>query len=114
MMLRAQFEEPQTLSATVLPASSPFVNFSLLGNQRIQEGHTETRDFGEGVDWFLVRAFAAGRSRSMLAFLKNQQFRADGREKRIRASLEALNAPQPTKLSVQQWMEVTEEIDDED
>jgi hypothetical protein len=114
MMLRAQFEESQNPPAAVLSVSSSATQFSLLDNQRIQEGRTEPRDFGHEIDWFLMRAFAAGRPQARLTFLKNQRFRPEGREQRIRASLAALDAPQPTKLTVQQWMEVIEEIEDED
>ena len=114
MMLRAQFEESQMSPAAVLSVPSSTTQFSLLDNQSIQEGRTERRDFGQEIDWFLMRTFAAGRPQAKLAFLKSQHFRPEGREQRIRASLAALDAPQPTQLTVQQWKEVVEEIEEED
>ena len=49
-----------------------------------------------------------------LAILKRQKFTGDGREERIAASLAALNAPQPTELSLAQWKSILEEVEDED
>ena len=49
-----------------------------------------------------------------LVMLKRQKFAREGREARIAVSLAALNAPQPTELSVEQWKELLEEVEDED
>jgi hypothetical protein len=49
-----------------------------------------------------------------LALLKRQKFPLDGRQQRIAASLAALNAPQPTSLTLAQWKEIVEEIEDEE
>lgn len=114
MTLRAQFQESQEPPATVLPLPSSVTQFSLLNNQHIQVGHAEGSDFGRAIDDFLLRAVAIGRHQSMLAFLKSEHFKAEGREQRIRASLAALDAPQPIQLTLQQWIEVAREIEDED
>lgn len=49
-----------------------------------------------------------------LGLLKKQKFTPQGRERRIAASLEALEALSPTKLTAAQWIEIAEEVDDED
>lgn len=49
-----------------------------------------------------------------LVMLKHQKFTRDGRQARIVASLAALNAPQPTELSLAQWKGLLEEVEDED
>lgn len=49
-----------------------------------------------------------------LARLKRQQFTPQGRERRIAASLAALKAPSPTRLTAAQWVEVAEGHDEAD
>jgi hypothetical protein len=49
-----------------------------------------------------------------LAMLKGQQFTQEGRQARIEKSLAALNAPQPTDLTLAQWKALLEEVEDED
>lgn len=50
-----------------------------------------------------------------LALLKFRKFTPEGREQRIALSLAALNAPQPTDLTVAAWKEVLAEAEsDED
>lgn len=50
---------------------------------------------------------------SKLTILKKRQFTPQGRERRIAASLAALKAPSPTKLTAAQWVEVAEGYDAE-
>jgi len=56
--------------------------------------------------------------RSQAAFkldqLKRERFAQAGRDRRISASLAALNAPQPTNLSLSKWKEILKEIEDEE
>jgi hypothetical protein len=49
-----------------------------------------------------------------LAMLKRQKFTQEGRQARIDRSLAALNAPQPTDLTLAQWKTLLEEVEDED
>jgi hypothetical protein len=58
--------------------------------------------------------FDAAEPSARLALLKKQRFTAAGRAERIAASLAALNAPQPTDLSLVQWKAILEEKDDEE
>jgi len=58
--------------------------------------------------------FASALPSFRLALLKRQKFTPAEREQRITASLAALNAPQPTNLTLAQWKEIVEEIEDED
>lgn len=48
-----------------------------------------------------------------LLLLKRQKFSPAGREQRIAASLAALNAPQPIDLTLAEWKEIAEEVEDE-
>jgi len=49
-----------------------------------------------------------------LTLLKRLKFKVDGRQERIAASLAAVNAPQPTDLTLAQWREIAEEVEDEE
>jgi hypothetical protein len=49
-----------------------------------------------------------------LAMLKRQKFTPEGRQARIEKSLAALNAAQPTDLTLAQWKSLLEEVEDED
>ena len=49
-----------------------------------------------------------------LAMLKRQKFTHEGRQARINRSLAALNARQPTDLTLAQWKTLLEEVEDED
>ena len=60
------------------------------------------------------RLLASAQPDFKLALLKRQKFTPEGRERRIAASLAAMNAPQPTELTLAQWKEIVEEIEDED
>jgi hypothetical protein len=74
-------------------------------------------EFGEDELWLwtaLNKQFGAVRPDSKLAILKRQHFTPEGREHRIAASIAALEAPQPTVLTREQWKELVEEVEDED
>ncbi len=60
------------------------------------------------------RLFASAQPSLRLALLKKQRFTPAERAQRTVASLAALNAPQPTSLTLGQWKEIVEEIEDED
>jgi hypothetical protein len=49
-----------------------------------------------------------------LAMLKRQKFTPEGQRARIEKSLAALNAAQPTDLTLAQWKSLLEEVEDED
>lgn len=49
-----------------------------------------------------------------LAMLKRRKFTQEERQARIDTSLAALNAPQPTDLTLAQWKMLLEEVEDED
>ena len=89
---------------------APAAQFGLLGNQLAQSPSFE------GVVASLVDTYYRMRSASeppfKLALIKQQRFTAQGKESRVAASLAALNAPQPTKLSLAEWQQVLEEAED--
>jgi hypothetical protein len=62
----------------------------------------------------LRERLATAHPKSKLAVLKRSKFTPEGRERRIEASLAALEAPQPTVLTREQWQEIVEEIEDEE
>lgn len=54
------------------------------------------------------------RSQTKLQILKKQTFTTEGREARIASALAALDAPQHTNLTLEQWKWVIEESEDSD
>ena len=105
-----QPQQPSMLAETATPAWAR-TNVGLLGNDAIQSPAWIADLNGLSADYrrILVSALPAFK----LAALKRQKFSPDGRQARTAASLAALNAPQPTDLSLAQWKQVVEEIEDE-
>lgn len=102
--------QSQAVPAILLPTGA---NTNLLGNADIQIIHSsspEGENFPEGF-WIF---FSAHRPHSRLAVIKKETFTHEGRAERVRQSLAALNAPQPTELPIAQWKAILEEIEDED
>ena len=67
--------------------------------------------------WLLVALtarFAAVGPEPRLAVLKRHKFAPEGREHRIKVSLDALEGDQPIILTRDQWKEIVEEVEDED
>jgi hypothetical protein len=63
----------------------------------------------------MYRTLVSGASPSVrLDILKRDRFTLAGRRARVDASLAALNGPQPTVLTVGQWKELIEEIEEDD
>lgn len=113
MMLQGQLDQsqlPPLLNG--LPVSYEIVNTGLLGNDAIQKPSkiTALEDLWAAY-W---RPFPSAQPVLKLALLKGQKFTPEGRPGRIAASLAALNAPQPTDLTLAQWKEIVEEVEDED
>jgi hypothetical protein len=119
MTQTAHFGESTAQGPSVLPdASMPgLAHYSgLLGNQRTQTPTTAS-EFGEDEQWLwrvLNKQFGAAHPDSRLAILKRQTFTPEGREKRIAASMAALESPQPTGLTREQWKEIVEEVEDDE
>ena len=89
---------------------TPVADLGLLGNQLAQSPSFE------GVAASLVdiyyRMHKASEPAFKLALIKQQKFTAEGKDSRVAASLAALNAAQPTKLSLAEWQQVLEEAED--
>lgn len=62
----------------------------------------------------VLREFSYAAQASKLELLKRQIFTLAGKEQRVAASLAALNAPQPTDLTLEQWKEIIKEVEDEE
>ena len=119
MTQTAHFGESSAQQPAILwdaPMLSLVPYSGLLGNLRTQTP-TVTVGFKEDELWLrttLNKRFGAARPDSKLAILKRHKFAPDGREQRIAASIAALESPQPTVLTLEQWKEIVEEIEDED
>ncbi len=113
MMLQGQLDQsqlPPVLNG--VPAADVLVNTGFLGNDAIQ---IPAKIADPDNLWAAYRRLLASAEPAFkLALLKRRKFTPEGREKRIAASLAALNAPQPTDLTLAQWKEIVEEIEDED
>ena len=115
----AHFGEPSAQQPVIpLDAQTPsLAHYSgLLGNQSAQTPR-RTLEFEEDKLWLwtiLNRQVGTSRPDSKFAILKRRTFTPEGREQRIAASLAALEAPQPTVLTREQWKEIVEEVEDED
>ena len=95
-----------------MPAATIRFNLGLLGNDAIQipPRSADSKSLLSAYRKFLAPAQPTFR----LALLKRQKFTPQDRATRIAASLAALNAPQPTDLTLAEWKEIVEEIEDED
>jgi len=103
--------EPSTPTSYRLTSPSQTnPNAGLLGNKSIQAFTT----IYIGVSGALHRFLTQAQPGAKLALLKRSKFTPEGRQERIAASLAALNAPQPTNLTLTQWKEILEEVEDED
>jgi hypothetical protein len=111
MIPQAQLALPQQ---QVFPIEIPSLGMSIgmLGNAAIQIP-TASANFAD-VSARNGRFVAQVQASFRLSLLKRQKFRTQGREERIATSMAALNAMQPTALSLAQWKEIVEEIEDED
>ena len=113
MMLQEQLGRPQQPHVPVdFTPLQIHVNAGLLGNKFSQAPATLA-----GTD-SLVDVYSRLPSGSHIAFkltlLKQLKFTPESREKRIAASLAALNAAQPTELSLAQWKEIVEEVEEDE
>jgi|SRR5215469_3162700 len=111
-MLLPTAETPPALPKDLLSPPHPGSNFGL------GYGYFDVRSHTPEVNWFfskLLYAFLDSAQPALkLGLLKRQKFTPDGREQRIRDSLAALNASQPTTLTATEWKEIVEEVEDED
>ena len=90
-----------------------YANMGLLGNAAIQMRPVPTQDVDHVIEMY-QRLFSGAGPILRLALLKRRRFTQTGQQARIQASLSALNATQPTELTLAQWKALLEEIEDED
>jgi hypothetical protein len=113
MMLEGQLGQPQQAPALIEIASPPVRwSIGLLGNDTIQVPlrFADPDSLLASYRKVLVSAQPGFR----LGALKLRKFTLEGKPNRSAASLAALNAPQPTELTLAQWKQIVEEIEDED
>jgi hypothetical protein len=110
MMHQAQLDQPQQWP---FPIEMPALDMSMgmLGNAAIQ---IPDKAANPDAIWAVSRSLTSAQPAFKLALLKGQKFTPEGRGLRIAASLAAMNAPQPTVLTLAQWKEIVEEVEDED
>lgn len=118
MTQTAQFGEASAQRPSFLRDVSigeTLVHYSvLLGNAHSQTPTTRM-NFEEQVWlWMLEKQFNVARSESKLTVLKRRKFTPEGRERRIAASLAALEEPQPIALTREQWKEIVEEVEEDE
>ncbi len=113
MILQEQLGKPQQLHSFVdLPPWHVPINVGLLGNS-LSQAPTTLLIADSIVDAYR-RLLGASQPTFKLALLKQLKFAPEGKEQRIASSLAALNAAQPTELSLAQWKEIVEEIEDDE
>jgi hypothetical protein len=108
MNLQEQLQKPQRLTDTPLASFSS--NLGVLGNKLAQSPLVH----GKGVVIYQISLRGSVRPAFKLASLKQRKFTVEGREQRIATSLAALNASQPTELTVAEWKATVEEVEDDD
>jgi hypothetical protein len=94
------------------PETTQIANTGLLGNLSVQIIYTGASE--ENFAETYQRLLAATQPSVKLSALKRDKFTRQDREARIHASLAALNAAPPTHLTIGQWKEVVEEVEDEE
>jgi hypothetical protein len=112
-LLEQLAQSPQAQTVPVLPFSISTVNSGLLGNASAQIVRFSSADVDRVIDAY-HRILNGARPSFRLGLLKRQTFARATRQARIEKSLAALNAPQPTTLSLGQWKAILEEVEDED
>ena len=113
MMPQGQLGQSQEPPVFIeMPAPQVRFNIGMLGNEAIQIPVRIADPDGLMVAY--RKLLASAQPAFKLALLKKQKFTPEGRSKRIAASLAALNASQPTALTLAEWKEIVEEIEDED
>jgi hypothetical protein len=113
MSIQEQLSKPQQLHLPAyIPQIQSYFNVGLLGNKYAQAPSS----WGEAdtLPETYQRLVSAAQPAFKFALLKQQKFTPQGRQERIAASVAALNVPQPTELSLAQWKDVIEEIEDDE
>jgi hypothetical protein len=103
----AQSQQPTVLVDFFSPAVA--INAGLVGN-----GFGQMLANADSLMSSFPLPFNGAETAFKLTMLKRQKFSAEGREQRITASMQALNAPQPTELSLSEWKEIVEVIEDDE
>jgi hypothetical protein len=113
MNIQEQLSKPQRLQIPAyVPQIQSYFDVGLLGNKYAQAPSS----WGEAdtLPETYRRMVSAAQPAFKLGALKQQKFTPHGKQERIAASLAALDDPQPTELSLAQWKEVIEEIEDDE
>jgi hypothetical protein len=98
--------------ANLLPTGN--ANTGLLGNAYAQVVHFSYSTYVDDIIETYRTLLTGAQPSYKLALLKRQKFTPQGRQARIANSIAALNARQPTDLTLAQWKAILEEIEDED
>jgi hypothetical protein len=114
MTLQGQLaQSPQAQTAPPVPFSIGPISTSLLGNASAQIVRFSSVDVDSVMDTY-DRILNGAQPSFRLGLLKRQTFVRETRQARIEKSLAALNAQQPTTLTLEQWKAILEEVEDED
>ena len=116
MMQQEQLGQPQNFGPppVFMSAFPKMINQAGLGlGNALTQGSVLVRDVDLVIELYQTMIMGAA-PRLRLEMLKRRKFREEGRQGRIAMSLAALNAPQPTELTPEQWKAVLAEEEDED
>lgn len=114
MTVQGQLGQPQQAPALVGVPAQQIRVVGLLGNEHMQVPTQWVSSDSQTFFTLYRNLIASAQPAFKLTLLKRQKFTADGRQERIAASLAAVNAPQPTDLTLAQWREIAEEVEDEE
>jgi len=116
MIPTAHFGEPAAQQPSLVWDTSPPA-FAGLGSLQAQAPALNVHELAVepiALFDFLSKRLVIVQPASELEILKKHKFTAEGREQRIRVSLNALNAPEPITLNLEQWKEVVAEAEEDD
>lgn len=112
MILQGQLGQGHMPPHVLMPPPASMINAPLLGNASVQK-RSQVPNLETWMEMY--RTLLNGALPSVkLAILKRQKFKESSRQARIEASLAALNAPQPTELTLEQWKAVLAEEEEEE
>jgi hypothetical protein len=106
-------QSPQAQTVPVLPFSIGTSNAGLLGNVSAQLVRSSPTDVDNVIGAY-HRILNGAQPSFRLGLLKRKTFARGTQQARIEKSLAAVNAPQPTTLTLEQWKAILEEVEDED
>jgi len=114
MSVQGQLGQSQQVPVLIGVPAQQIRVVGLLGNEHMQVPTQWVSSDSQAFFALYRHLIASVQPGFKLILLKRQKFTADRRQERIATSLAAVNAPQPTDLTLAQWREIAEEVEDEE